>query len=178
MNCEQSENLILESMDLVLDAERQSALSAHLAGCVGCSGFLAGQQALDQQFSRSLSSITPSATLRQKVLQSIELEAAPFDKAARIAEAEAIYRKQQVALKRAFLARPQFWMKAAFGGFGAGVVGYAVGFMILATVFSALSVYLTRNPEFNMALAATILGGAILFALARYTPYAQFLRRI
>ncbi len=179
MNCEQSENLILESMDLVLDAERQTALSAHLAGCVECSGFLVGQQALDQQFSRSLGSIAPSAALRQKVLEFIDSGATPFvDKAARLAEAEVVYREQQVALKRAFLVRPQLWMKAAFKGLHTGVLALTIGLLFWAAIISGLPALLALNPEFTMASVSVVLSVTILSALMRYSPLSVFLKRM
>lgn len=126
MECDQIEELILDSFDGGLSDDQARFVVEHVAACEGCRAFENAQRALDQQLTVALQPMAIPASVRSNIFRLLDEEAAAARKAIEIAKAEAEYQGGQILLRRSVFARPEHWIDCIAWAAGAIVYGFCL----------------------------------------------------
>lgn len=150
MNCNDAENVLLESLDGPIGATQQDALDTHLASCPACHQFAEAQRTLDASLCTQLQRVHLDRSFDVRVLASLsQAQETPFAQsgAARLEGAQSEH--------AAFLGRLQHQTSQALRrGVLDGAAAAAVGLGILLAAQNAL-------PRLESVVAALIPARAV-----------------
>jgi anti-sigma factor RsiW len=146
MNCDESEELILETIEAGGPGSRRAELEAHIAACPGCRQFQLAQARLDTALTKSIRRPSLSPGFSTRMLRQVDEDLARTTSAsikARKRAAEAEYRERLVELKKGALGSRILSMLDLIG---LGVAGLLAGLLLGAWLPRLAQVHLASVP--------------------------------
>jgi anti-sigma factor RsiW len=146
MNCPESEELILESLDTSLAEERRAELQHHVAACPACHRFQQVQVRLDTALAKSIRRPDLSPGFSARVLQQVDQDIARTSSAsieARRQAAEAEYAAKMAELRKGPLGSR---VLRVLDGIGLGVAGLLAGLLLSAWLPRLAQVHVPSVP--------------------------------
>jgi hypothetical protein len=146
MNCDESEELILESLETGGPGSRRTELEAHVAACPDCREFQQAQVRLDAALAKSIRRPSLSSGFSDRMLRQVDEDLARTTSGsieARKRAAEAEYRERLAELKKG---APGSRMLGMLDLIGLGVAGLLAGLLLSAWLPGLAQVHLPSVP--------------------------------
>jgi predicted DCC family thiol-disulfide oxidoreductase YuxK len=164
MTCDDIQELIMDSMERAPSNAEERSVSSHLSACATCREFSNALRTLDLQLSSELKPVQAPPATRQNILRWVDLE--EEEKAARLAEAQAEFRRECAKLKRDYLTQPKRWLDWSAWLAGAVAFSGALVWMVHNPLPAGWTDGLPVNPGIVgsfMAVALCVLGSFAIF---------------